>query len=296
MFQLIALTLPRSPVAIAAVLTSITIGPALAQDASCAATLEAVDWRTVSPKAPPPEKTSDLVPDAGINPAASADTSKLPYSLAGKFVSSVNNEKRYCTAQFVDQDIILTAAHCVRDKNGTWLDQFEFSTPLAKGRTINEARCAATPSTWVTGNDGAFNWLADYALVVLNEKLSDQFLEIDPSPAKPDEIVAAIGFPKQISDGKHLQVVFGKLFNAAQLEEQASRGESTGLVVHGEPRYGLGISGGGWMALPRSADVASRHRILGMSASSQLVASYGPRLDQCAVRLLNFARKGCGLP
>ena len=182
----------------------------------------------------------------------------------------------------------------MRDKDGTWLDRFEF-TPPGVANVINEARCAATTSNWVTGATGNFFWPASFARRGLKEPVSDNFLAIETSPSAADEIVTAIGFPKQIEDGARLYQVQGVLLEASELDEEPGGGEATGAVIHGEPRYGLGISGGGWLASPKADDPDARFRVLGLSVTSRFVAAYGPLFGQCALQLVEFARKGCGL-
>ena len=109
----------RIAIAAATALATMT-GASGAQDA-CGARMEAVDWKTVVPKPMPPEKTVAEEPDAGINPATPADTSKPPFSLAGRFLSSVGKDRRYCTAQFVDRNMVSGHRGALRARQGRYL-------------------------------------------------------------------------------------------------------------------------------------------------------------------------------
>src|ERR1700730_4958318 len=56
------------------------------------------------------------------------DVAKRPYSLFGRLDTLVDGINRYCTTQLVEgTNILLTAAHCVRDHlSGTWVSDFRF--------------------------------------------------------------------------------------------------------------------------------------------------------------------------
>ena len=140
-------------------------------------------WNGATPdqqKPAPPEKVVAPIDAPKQDPATPADITKPPFSMTGRFLSNVDNERRYCTAQFVEgTDILLAAAHCVRNKNGVWVDSFHF-TPAALDRpdaVISDARCIATKSDWVTGKAGSWYYPSDYAFIILKRPASLWFSE-----------------------------------------------------------------------------------------------------------------------
>lgn len=260
---------------------------------SCSASFESIVWSDVKKGAKPPEKEAKTAPDIGINPAKTPDVTIQPYSAAGKFLSSVGKERRYCVAQFVDKDILITAAHCVRDKDGTWINEFDFQPSFSGTGAVNVAKCFISPTTWVTGASNDFRWQSDYSFVVLDRELSDVYLEIDSAPSAKDDIVEVIGFPLQIDGGAQMKFVLGKMYVATELGRISHAGESTGLVVHAEHRFGLGVSGGGWVSSPSMPTSSHRHRLLGLNATGTFGTSFGARADACMLQALKLARERC---
>ncbi len=267
-------------------------GPAFAE---CGASVDVLDWSEVDvgPSLPTPEVPD--VPDAGINSAQQPDIQIPPFSFFGKFDSSVNGNARRCTAQFVSENVVMTAAHCVRDKNGTWLDRFMFSMPGPETISQETAVCILTTDSWVQGSESEFNWAADQAFVVFESSLVDDHLELAEFESATFPIATAIGFPQNIGGGETLSAVTGFAFDANELgSRNGGLDESTALLVHHEPRFGLGISGGAWLVGPRD-NGTGRFRIVGLSATSRITAALGPKISQCSHDLLALARRNCDI-
>jgi hypothetical protein len=165
--------------AVGALWCIVVVGCAFAEANQCAVSDDLFDWRKAGPpKPPPPEKTVPPISPPKDNAATVADVTKTPFRSMGKFLSAVDNERRYCTAQYVESsDLLLTAAHCVRNKNGVWLDQFEFtpSNTTKPEDVVRTALCFATKSNWVAPY---WFWPADYAFVLLKNRGSQGFLRL----------------------------------------------------------------------------------------------------------------------
>lgn len=258
---------------------------------TCDAAFDIFTWKDVTIKSPTPEKTVPPVSDAGINSAIAVDMATLPYSMAGKLLTSVDGDSRYCTAQFVDANIIVTAAHCVRNKNGNWIDRLSFFPPNNRATPISDAKCIITPSNFKTDSQ-SFHWEADYAFIILTNYQAKDYFELEVSPSADDKFVKVIGFPKNIDGGNSMYEVDGMLLESKELGVVEINGEGAGTVIHGEPRFGLGISGGGWIALPKKP--GQRFRILGLNGTAPLgVVAMGTRFGTCAQKALNVARQNC---
>jgi hypothetical protein len=272
-----------------------------AQTSACAVGNDLLDWRTAGPpKPPPPEKTAPPITAPDKNPAVPADVTKYPFAVSGKFLSAVNNEKRYCVAQFVEGgDILLTAGHCIRNKNGVWLDQFNF-TPAAStgpGDSITDARCFATKSDWVSGAAGDWFWPSDYAFVLLKAPASKQFMTLDS--ATTAATATAIGYPLQIENGSKLYRITGPLQHVTWPGTQPIQaGEDFGTISHNDPRFGLGVSGGAWISTPIDGAGNEVGRIVGMNSTTagDPIGVAGPIFGSCTVDLLQFIRKACPAP
>jgi hypothetical protein len=275
----------------------ITGAHAFAENAECVVGNDLFDWRNAVSKPSPPEKSAPAIDAPKTNPAIPADTNKLPFRSVGKFLSSVDNEKRYCTAQYVaSADLLLTAAHCVRNKNGVWIDRLEF-TPANVTRTdgvIRDARCFATKSDWVNSN---WFWPSDYAFVLLRKSGLQGFLNLAIDALEQN--VTVIGFPLQIEDGSKLYKTVGSF--ARQDWPGMRNGEAFGVVTHGEPRFGLGLSGGAWIVNPSEDSSSTTNLVAGLSSLADVdekgrPVNGGAALGTCALQLLEFIRKNCPNP
>jgi hypothetical protein len=266
-----------------------------AQTGTCAVGNDFLDWRTAGPPKPsPPEKTVDPIAAPANDPAVPADVTKYPFSVSGKFLSAVDNEKRYCTAQFVEgTDILLTGAHCVRNKNGVWLDQFKFTPAAANapGNSITDARCFATKSDWVSGD---WFWPADYAFVLLKGSSSRGFMRLETNTSATT--ATAIGYPMQIDNGATLYRVTGPLARVSWPGTQP--GEDLGSITYSDPRFTLGVSGGAWISNLSNGDGSENARIVGMNSvnASDPNGVGGPLFGACTKDLLEFIRKTCPSP
>lgn len=235
---------------------------------------------------PPPRSLPEL--PAPPRPATPADTTVAPFALTGRFLSVVGPDNRFCTAQFVGgNDILLTAAHCVRHKDGTWLERFEF-TPSNGGPAVTSALCFATPANWVSG--AASNWFypADYAFIRLSSPAATDHLALAQAPAASPR-ATTIGFPLQIEFGQRLYQAVGP-FERGGWPTPVPAGQEIGVIEHQEPRFGLGISGGGWFG---ETVAGQRHGVFGLNATGTDGGSAGPAFGACAARLLDLIITRC---
>jgi len=263
--------------------------------ANCSTSPEAQFWSDVQEGERLPDPQFDIFEESGPNPANQANTTVPPFNAFAKFDSSVAGKARRCTAQFVGPNIVLTAAHCVRDKNGTWLDYFEFTPVDASLSGKAEAVCMATLGSWVTGNN-RFDWSADLAFIVFADIAATNFLDLaDSEPLPTDNQPFATGFPRSVDGGQVLHQVLGQAYPARSWGNIPTvTGQDTAVVIHGDTRLTLGMSGGAWIVPPLKS--GGRHRVTGLSTTVPGHGSlWGPSIQSCAQELFSFAVNGCAM-
>ena len=75
-----------------------------------------------------------------------------PLKWAGKFFFTESKGDAVCSAQFIAPNVVLTAAHCVRDpENGAYYSNFMFALQYHDGASSQRYgwQCVATPDGWV---------------------------------------------------------------------------------------------------------------------------------------------------
>lgn len=255
------------------------------------------------------------VPDAGLGvgapltpPPGSADgtllkgatfpeVSKPPYNVFRRLDTLVNEKNRYCTAQFVGRgDILLTAAHCVRDNgNGAWVEDFQLRGlgTAENDDPLTNPKCIATPRGWVgrlpDGFDGRFFWPDDYALIVLSSTISEKFLQLRSNIEAPAD-VSAFGLP--VGLGRHRKLV--EITGGADREKDFT---TMGLVTHKQPDAGLGVSGGAWITHLSPISDGISNSVVGLSSTvfeeNGNFLLGGPYFDQCASEMMTFVQQEC---
>ena len=151
------------------------------QDDSLASTVKRLVWRGLDLDLPPGVTEFEVPPGAriaaggpvpGPTPGQSspANVAVLPHSMVGKLFFMVGTSPGYCTAQLIgDDDIVLTAAHCVRDKNnGTFYSKFSFIPGYRDG--TDRFSAVSCVGTWSTFHSPP-NYAVDYAFGKLKSPL-----------------------------------------------------------------------------------------------------------------------------
>lgn len=96
----------------------------------------------------------------------------------------------FCTATLVREDVVLTAAHCVYDRDGNALstDRFEFHAGLRDGRALatrKVIRILAHPDYARSSSEWSQDRMAsDIAVMQLDQSI--RFAGVDPFPLSPD--------------------------------------------------------------------------------------------------------------
>ena len=250
------------------------------------------------PDAEPP--TGPLKPPPGLADGAPGpgttvpDPAKPPYSAFGRLDTLVEGVNRYCTAQLIEgTNVLLTAAHCVRDNaTGNWVSDFRFwrAGKVETTEPLRKPLCIATKKDWVGVPPppfGRFFWPADYAFIVLREPLDGPFLKLGSDATAAS--VAAFGYPAAIGLRKALIKTQGQFAKDPDF--------ALGVVQHADPALGLGMSGGAWVSELTEAGGGTANVVLGLSTTVPTASGapqlMGPQFTVCAKELLDFARTAC---
>ncbi|PYB73272.1 trypsin-like serine peptidase [Rhizobium wuzhouense] len=132
-----------------------------------------------------------------------------PYWSAGR-LNFINDKgkPRWCTAQFVAENVILTAAHCVfnRDKR-VWYSNFVFMRASSEGDSPQKVqlRCISIYKTYY---DPMLNYAYDYAFILTTDEDDRPPLMMETgTPAS--KTVTAIGYPQDPDRGRFMYRVKG---------------------------------------------------------------------------------------
>jgi hypothetical protein len=211
-----------------------------------------------------------------------------PLKWAGRLFFRSPAGDQVCSAQFISPQIILTAAHCVRDSaTGSFYENIAFALQYHNNEASRRytPRCVATPDKWVGAAPQNLPW--DYALILTDQSLTGHFgWEVNWDGAAT--AVAKIGYPAAIASGEVIQVDHGPAtmsIDGAILQ-----------LRHGNPRSTEGGSGGAWVERYSNGTDRDANRIL--TVTSFLIrpepeVAYGPYLNEEFNRLLLYVKGGC---
>lgn len=202
-----------------------------------------------------------------------------------------------CTAQFISANVLLTAAHCVRDDNtGLFFKNFVFDLEYKAGGLLHRYgyRCAATKNGWVTAvaqNAGVDHYDYDYAMILTTERSMTGWLGVSWNWRNSGFTTATkIGYPSGLQGGQIIQVDLGPLSFTNWDENIAS-------LVHGKPQEQGGTSGGAWIHdLAWSSGDQNKNHVISVSSHTRggiESTIYGPYLDDGYKDLRDYTARGC---
>ncbi len=228
---------------------------------------------------------------AEIGKPFEADVKRLPFYKAGKFFFTKDNKDIWGSAQFVGHcQIVLTAAHCVRDiKTGELYKNLLFSLGYIDGEKSKDYVFdnIGTPDEYVGRDPNDINKVDfDYAFCRTTERSeSGQMVLQIGMPYPPFQRIWSIGYPeeKDYGEGKRMYAVEG------------ARGDIRGgrVAMGFNPFYEGGSSGGAWIVNLTNGGTGSRfdNIVVGInSAASENrdhMAMYSPYFNQNTLSLFN---------
>jgi hypothetical protein len=245
-----------------------------------------------APSGPRSAEASGAAKNVGQAERKTGDPNSIPLRWAGKFFFSKSDGDYICSAQFIAPNIILTAAHCMRDDTtGQWYKDFVFALQYQRGQTTQQVtpKCYGMWNKWVhASDDDEIHWHYDYAMILTEESSKTGSFgwtyNYDPSQFPT---AMKVGYPADILDGEVVQMDGGPL---------TAPETRSGLVMlrHGNPKNAGGSSGGAWvgnfsgsMEGNRVISVTSHH------VGDETSVSYGPHFDQDFKGLLDYVQRGC---
>ena len=238
-----------------------------------------------NPGSLPSEVAAGAVPK--MHERAAGDVNTMPLVFAGKMFFSKPDGDFMCSAQFISKNVLLTAAHCVRDdKSGDFWKNITFFLQYDKGRASAKytQKCVATFDSWVQpGND---KYLSDFAMILVNEDSKTGWFGTEWDWQGAYKTATKIGYPVGIARGEVIQVLPGPISVSEGIVE----------LRHGDPNKQGGSSGGAWVAdYDTQADPKHNHIITieSFGFEGQPGVDYGPYFDDRVKQLYDHVSNGC---
>lgn len=185
-----------------------------------------------------------------------APWSDVPYWSAGR-LNFVHTDKkaRWCTAQFVANHVLLTAAHCVFNRNKrVWYSDFTFLRASSDGDTPQEVRLRCI-SIYKPYYDPRLNYAYDYAFLLTQEEDVRPPLKM-ATGAPASRKLTAIGYTGKPEDGRFMYRVKGSWIKA-----------EGGISTMNNNPMTTGSSGGAWFKEFKAGEFGdSWNQIIGINS------------------------------
>lgn len=243
-------------------------------------------------------KRAAIVPpslESGRQQSADAEVqtksnNKIPIKWEGKVFFSKPGEGNYvCSGQFITDNVIMTAAHCVQNmETGQWYENFQFHLQYNAGRaaTIHTPECVGVYQGWVSGPEN-YEW--DYALVLVDMKSPVGHLGYHFGWRNEYAKAKLTGYPADIAAGQRIQLVDGTL-------NPAPMGEVNIISAkHKSRNFQGGASGGAWIG-KYSSKAGKNNYVIGINSfgyEGEPYVMYSPYLTEDFRKLLRYAQNGC---
>ena len=253
----------------------------------------------------------------GAGAALAGNPTVAPLNRAGMLLyETLKGASGVCTAQFVASNVILTAAHCVRDREtGKFFDvsKMFFGLQYQNGQAsrVFKSQCSFTVRGWVmpsvpnmTAQQKSValskTWQFDYAFIVLDGRSPNGWNEVTANWKSGEwRGATATGYPGKLLDGAVIQQKRGNLFTLQQVDIAEDPDLENVLVLwHGALDFTQGSSGGAWIGnMGSDTSKPDNNRVLSVTSfgmpNSRPGASFGPYLNDNFLNLFNLAKAGC---
>lgn len=218
---------------------------------------------------------------------ASGNVTEKPLYWAGKLFYTKPDGDYVCSAQFIGPNIVLTAAHCVRDSDtGNWYENIAFALQYNDGKYggIYRPECFATLGGWVSQDETKWNY--DFATILVDAPSKTGHFGTRWSWAGDYNEATMVGYPVSMQDGQVIQVEKGPI----RIED--------GIVEmhHGNPKNLGGASGGAWIGGFTSGDQDGTNRVISVQSfhyEGLEGYGFGPYLEESFRKLWLFTENGC---
>lgn len=224
---------------------------------------------------------------AGGQDRSSGNIHAAPLHWSGRLFGKKPDGSGYrCSAQFISYNVVITAAHCVRDaKTGAYSHNVAFALEYANGkyRRLYKATCMRTYSGWVSPD--VSRYLYDYAFVKVDARSATGHWGTSWDWLGRYDSATKTGYPRGILDGEVIQVDGGPISVTNGIVEMG----------HGNTANQHGSSGGAWVG-KYSGSVGKNNYVISVQSFSypnKPGVSYGPYLDGDARSLRDRAEGPC---
>jgi len=217
----------------------------------------------------------------------------VPIKWEGKIYFRQGADLYMCSGQFITDDVILTAGHCVQEaETAEWHTDFEFDLQYNDGKatSIHKSLCMATLNGWTNGGeDGRWAW--DYAMVKVDKPSTVGHMGYHYNWRDSYTGAKLTGYPKAVADGERITLV-----NGALDAEPGEPGNDNEVAAHHEnPNFTGGSSGGAWIG-NYSAQIGKTNYVIGINSYTHPgddTTMYSPYLTEDFKTLLDYTENGC---
>jgi hypothetical protein len=215
------------------------------------------------------------------------DVNTMPLVFAGKMFFSKPDGDYMCSAQFISKNVLLTAAHCVRDdKSGDFWKNITFFLQYDKGKASAKytQTCAATFNSWV--QEGSEKYLSDFAMILVSDDSKTGWFGTQWDWEGTYKDATKIGYPVGIDKGEVIQVLPGPISVSEGIVE----------LRHGDPNEMGGSSGGAWIGDYDTKGAAEHNHIISLESfgfDGKPGVDYGPYFDDRVKQLFDYVSNGC---
>jgi V8-like Glu-specific endopeptidase len=211
-----------------------------------------------------------------------------PLYWAGKLYFNEPEGDFECSAQFIKPNVILTAAHCVRDpQSGDWFQNFAFASQYENGKAdkVYDYDCVSTLNGWVQESGDRYHY--DFAAIRVKEKSRIGWFGITWNWEGSYNSLVKIGYPGSMKNGQVIQVEQGPIELVQGLVQ----------LNHGNRNSQKGSSGGAWIGKYTTADGTKNNYVASLQSFSLNDSadgiSYGPYFTDAFKTLVTYAENGC---
>ena len=257
------------------------------------------------------------------NPVSTGNPSLAPLKWVGMLINRASTAKNpntqfQCTGQFVKPNIVLTAAHCIKDlttdPNGPGYDltrqSFILQYQNGEGSQTFSTKCALTSPGWkfppnypslTTAQQDAEIRKAgqhDFAMILVDGTSATGVMPYQLDWKGKWGAASRVGYPIDILSGQIIQHSRGVVFFVDAIP--MFPGESLpNLVAHWQPLLGLtsGTSGGAWIANFSTMDTPGNNILITVTSFQNITfpgVEFGPYLTAAEFNpLLAKVQNGC---